>query len=412
MKILIFSQHYPPEPNTRLRDLTRHLDAQGHDVSVLTTFPSYPLGKVYDGYRLALHERRREFGVAVRRVFAIPYRGLSAGKRMLSYGSFAAAALLLGLLPGRRPDVMYVYHPPLTTGLAAAIYNLVAGVPFVYDVQDLWPDAIVAAGLLKEGSILYRAIRTVESFVYGRASRITVLSEGMKRNLLGKGVPTSKIAVISNWGDPDTYGPVDGESLREQLGWQGKVVFMLAGNMGLTHGLETVIEAAALLQDNPNILFAFVGSGAAKDSLVRRAEARGLRNVLFIGQVPPEEAAKLTNAADAMLVHLKPAMGGDFSVPHRIFSYMLCARPVVAAAAGSTAELVRSLDCGWVCPPSDAEGLARLLAEVAADPDTRRIKGQNGLAAARGPYSRGHFLGQLEGLIVAAGRKRNNLPTS
>ncbi|HYP41970.1 MAG TPA: sugar transferase [Chloroflexia bacterium] len=412
MKILILSQHYPPEPNTRLRDLTRHLAAQGHDVSVLTTFPSYPLGKVYDGYRLAPYTRHRELGVTVRRVFAVPYRGLSAGKRMLSYGSFAVMSLLLGLLPGRRPDVMYVYHPPLTTGLAAAIYNLVAGVPFVYDVQDLWPDAIVAAGLLREKSAAYHAIRMVENFVYRRASRITVLSEGMKSNLLNKGVPASKIAVISNWGDPNTYSPMDSQSLRQQLGWQGKIVFMLAGNMGLTHGLETVIEAAALLQDNPNILFAFVGSGTAKDGLVRQVEERGLRNVLFMGQVPPEEAARLINAADAMLVHLKPAMGGDFSVPHRIFSYMLCARPVVAAATGSTSELVRSLDCGWVCPPSDTQSLARLLAQVAADPDARHSKGQNGLAAARGPYSRAHFLGQLERLIVAANRRRNSQPTS
>ncbi|HYO50504.1 MAG TPA: sugar transferase [Chloroflexia bacterium] len=412
MKILILSQHYPPEPNTRLRDLTRHLAGRGHDVSVLTTFPSYPLGKVYDGYRLAVYTRHRELGVAVRRVFAVPYRGLSAGKRMLSYGSFAVMALLLGLLPGRRPNVMYVYHPPLTTGIAAAIYNVITGVPFVYDVQDLWPDAIVAAGLLKEDSAVYRAIRMAEDFVYRRASRIAVLSEGMKSNLLGKGVPASKITVISNWGDPDTYGPTDGENLRQQLGWRGKVVFMLAGNMGLTHGLETVVEAAALLQDNPDILFAFVGSGAAMDSLVRRVEKRGLRNVLFLGQVPPEEAAKLINAADAMLVHLKPAMGGDFSVPHRIFSYMLCARPVVAAATGSTSELVRSLDCGWVCPPSDPESLARLLAEVAADHGARQSKGQNGLAAACGLYSRTHFLGQLEGLIVAATHRRNSLSTS
>ncbi|HET6260915.1 MAG TPA: glycosyltransferase, partial [Chloroflexia bacterium] len=162
VKILILSQHYPPEPNTRLRDLTRYLAVQGHDVSALTTFPSYPLGSVYDGYKLAPYARHRELGVTVRRVFAVPYRGLSASKRMVSYGSFGVAALLLGLLPGRRPDVMYVYHPPLTTGLAAAIYNVIARVPFVYDVQDLWPDAIVAAGLLKEESAVYRAIRMAE----------------------------------------------------------------------------------------------------------------------------------------------------------------------------------------------------------------------------------------------------------
>src|SRR4051812_47734106 len=117
MRILILSQHYPPEPITRLRDLTRHLTSRGHQVEVVTTFPSYPLGRIYDGYRLGVLNQQREAGIAVRRVFAVPYRGLSKSKRMLSYGSFAVAALLLGLLPRRRPDVIYTYHPPLTTGL-------------------------------------------------------------------------------------------------------------------------------------------------------------------------------------------------------------------------------------------------------------------------------------------------------
>jgi glycosyltransferase involved in cell wall biosynthesis len=281
------------------------------------------------------------------------------------------------------------------------LYSLVARVPFVYDVQDLWPEAIVAAGFLREGSRLYRAIRVAESFVYRRASSIIVISEGMRRNLLGKGVPARKIRVISNWGDPSIYRPSNQDSLRAQLGWQERFVVMLAGNMGLTHGLETVIEAAGRLRNNPRILFVFVGSGPAKPGLVNQSESLGLRNVTFMDQIPQEQAARLINAADVMLVHLKSQSGGEFSVPHRIFSYMLCGKPIIAAAAGGTADLVQSSGCGWVCPPSDPDALAETIRLAAADLDTCRMLGRKGLTVAQGEYSRTRLLPQIEDAIEA-----------
>lgn len=404
MKILILSQHYPPEPVTRLRDLARHLVARGYHVSVVTTYPSYPLGRVYDGYKLGLRSRHRELEANVTRVFAMPYRGVEKGKRMLSYFSFAASALLLGLLPrslpGRRPDVVYAYHPPLTTGLAAAVYSLISRVPFVYDVQDLWPEAIVAAGFLREGSRTYKAIRLAESFVYRRARLVTVISEGMRRNLLSKGVPEHKIRVISNWGDPDVYHPAGVGELRARMGWDDRFVVMVAGNLGLTHGLETVIEAAACLRDNPRIHFVLVGSGTAKPALVKQVKTLGLRNVEFMGQVPSEEAARLINAADVMLVHLKSQSGGDFSVPHRIFSYMLCGKPIIAAANGGTADLVQSSGCGWVCPPSDPGALAEVIVAAAANREACHELGRNGLAVAHGAYNRTHLLAQIKRAIV------------
>jgi glycosyltransferase involved in cell wall biosynthesis len=402
MRILVLSQHFPPEPVVRLRDLTERLVAHGHKVSVLTTFPSYPLGKVYDGYSMSLRAHHQELGARITRVAAMPYRGLAASKRMLSYGSFAATALLLGLLPGRKPDVIYTYHPPLTTGLIAALYSQVTRVPFVYDVQDLWPEAIVASGLLQQRSLVYRAIRLVEDFVYRRARFVTVISEGMRRNLLSKGVPARKIRVISNWGDPDVYKPEDGTLLREQLGWQDRFVVMLAGNLGLTHGLETVLDAAETLRSRHDILFVFVGSGAARDGLVARAEATGLTNVQFIEQVPAIEAAKYINASDLMLVHLKSSTGGEFSVPHRIFSYMLCGKPIIAASEGSTADLVSNFNCGWSCPPSDGTALAKLVTCVALDPADRDSRGRGGLVAAHDTFSRKRLLSQIEQVIAEA----------
>lgn len=400
LKILILSQHFPPEPITRLRDLTAHLVAQGHQVEVLTTFPSYPLGRIYDGYQLALHLREQTLGAQITRVFAVPYRGAAKGKRLISYGSFAFFALC-GLLVRRRPDVVYAYHPPLTTGVTAALYNIVRRVPFVYDVEDLWPEAIVAAGLLSENSRTHRTLRRMEDFVYRRARRITVLSQGMKNNLQSKGVPARKIEIISNWGDPDVYRPLDSADLRREMGWENDFVVMMAGNMGLTHGLETVIEAAALLRDHREIRFVFVGAGAAKPELQALAQTQDLERVTFQDQVPSEQAARFINAADVLLIHLKE---GDFSVPHRIFSYMLCGKPVIVAATGETAALVQERRCGWVCPPCDPQSLSETIQTVAADATERVSRGRNGLSSAGGPQSRAPLLQQIENTIRAASR--------
>jgi glycosyltransferase involved in cell wall biosynthesis len=319
-------------------------------------------------------------------------------------------ALLAGLAPRRRPDVLYVYHPPLTSGISAALYSRATGVPFVLDVQDLWPDAIVAAGYLREGGRAFRAIRAVEDFVYRRATRISVISEGMRSNLMAKGVAPTRLHVISNWGDPGVYFPAESDDLRRSLDWSGCFVVTVAGNLGLTHGLETVLDAARLLGDIPQIRIAFVGAGGAKPELVERARTVNLGNVEFHDHVPEEGAARIINASDAMLVHLKPAAGGEFSVPHRIFSYMLCGKPIVAAASGSVAQLIRSFDCGWVCPPSDPPALAEAIRAAAADPERARSLGQNGLAVSSGDFSREQLLGRIERLVAAAADHARHMP--
>ena len=403
MRILVLSQFYPPEPITRLRDLVSYLKQQGHQVSVLTTFPSYPLGQIYDTYQLKWRKFDWEADIPITRVFAWPYRGMNQIKRFLSYISFAIAALLFDLLPRlisrNHPELLYIYHPPLTTGLAGTIYALLAKVPVIYDVQDLWPDAIVAAGLLRSDSKIYRSLRRAEIFVYRHAKHITVLSDGMKENLMQKGVPANKISIISNWGDPTISQPQDVSDFRQQKGWDGRFVILLAGNIGMTHGLHTVIEAADLLRRDPSILFVFLGSGAALPELKTMAQTKKLDNVCFCPQVSQHEATKYINSADVTLVHLKAEAGGDFSVPHRIFSYMLCGKAIIAATSGSTANLIETYQCGWTCPPSKPDMLAHIIMIAQSHPEACAAFGKNGIVAANTEFSRSHLLAKIEQIL-------------
>ena len=401
MRVLILSQYYPPEPLARLHDLSRFLVARGHSVIVVTTFPSYPHGKIYSGYRARLRTARDEDGVRVIRVWSVLHRGTARVTRVLNYLSFALSAFVLGMFSVPRPDVVFVYHPPLTTGAVGALYGVLRSVPFVFDVHDLWPEGIVAAGMLREHSAAWSMVRKIERFIYKRATRINVIAEGMKQNLIGKGVPEEKLRVISNWGDPDNFKPINATVVRERFGWSGRFIVMVAGNLGLTHGLETVIEAAGLLRAQENIQFVFMGTGSALQDMHRRA--RSLLNVTFQPRTEtPADANAIINAADVLLIHLRAHAGSEFSVPHRLFSYMHCVNLVIVAAQGSTAAIVIELRCGWTCPPSNPEALSQLVLRVAANPGDCHLRGTNGLQAAKHAFDRTRLLEMIEESIWAA----------
>src|ERR1035437_8276696 len=200
MKILILTQWFEPEPTFKGMLFARELVARGHDVEVLTGFPNYPGGKVYPGYRIRPWTREKVDGINVLRVALYPSHNNSGLHRALNYLSFAFSACVIGTALIRKPDVMYVYHPPITVGFAAAVIGFLRRTPFVYDIQDLWPDT-VAASVMMSNPMALALLGKLCKFVYRRANHITVLSPGFKEPLAGRGVSPDKIDVIYNWCD-------------------------------------------------------------------------------------------------------------------------------------------------------------------------------------------------------------------
>ncbi|MCL0086443.1 glycosyltransferase family 4 protein [Thermodesulfovibrionales bacterium] len=197
MRILILSQWYPPEPTTLKQAMADDLVKRGHQVLSITGFPNYPSGKVYPGYRQRLWQREEIDGVPVLRLPLYPDRSRSGVRRALNFLSFATSASLLGPALCGSVDVMWVYHPPLTVGLPAWWIGLLLRVPFVYEIQDMWPETLVATGMVRSKTMLAMLGRLAR-FIYARAAAITVISPGFKRNLIAKGVPADKIHVIPN----------------------------------------------------------------------------------------------------------------------------------------------------------------------------------------------------------------------
>jgi lipopolysaccharide/colanic/teichoic acid biosynthesis glycosyltransferase/glycosyltransferase involved in cell wall biosynthesis len=380
MRVLMVTQWFNPEPTFKGLRFAQELQRLGHEVEVLTGFPNYPGGRVYSGYRVRPWQREVMEGVPVTRVALYPSHDGSGVRRALNYLSFAASAALAAPLL-RRPDVVYVYHPPATVALPALVLKALRGVPFVYDVQDLWPDTLTATGMV-DGSRVLGLVGRAMSVVYRQAHGVAVLSEGFRRRLVERGVPRSKVSVIHNWTYEDEIDdlPESGD-LRAELGLGTAFTVVFAGTMGAAQSLGTVLDAAALLRARTDVRFVLIGGGILVDELRARAEELGLDNVLFLPRRPSSEIGEVLAMADALLVHLKDNPLFEITVPSKTQAYLRAGRPVLMGVRGDAAELVERAGGGVAFAPDDAEALAAAVTALAALPaEERDAMGRRGAA--------------------------------
>jgi colanic acid biosynthesis glycosyl transferase WcaI len=406
-RLLILSIYHDPEPIPKTGELARELQRRGHDVTVVTAFPHYPSGRLYPGYRLALWRRERLAGVRVLRTYIFPYHGSRSVLRMVNYVSWMLSSVQAAWLTPRC-DVLYVWHPPLTVGVSAWIISKLKRVPFVYDVQDLWPESALASGLMREGRLV-RFLYRLADWVYRRAPRILVVSDAAKAYLESRGVEASKISVTPHWVDLQPFAAPTVRDVRGEFGWGDDFVVMFAGNLGMVQGLETVIAAAARLEASAadsGVRFVFVGDGADRPRLEALIAGQGVRSITFAGRHPAAEMPAFMRAADALLVHLRPSEIADHAIPTKILSYMAAARPVVCATGGAAADLIRAADAGVVTPPGDAEALAAAVLGLAAcSADERARLGQNGRRHLEAHFEKGAVIDEYERLLIElAGR--------
>lgn len=364
MRILILSQFFEPEPVLMNMEFARALQARGHEVRVLTGFPNYPGGKLYPGYKLKPIQHETIDGIRITRVPLVPDHSRSKFKRIANYVSFAASASFVGTCSGWRPDAMFVYHPPLTVGLAAWVIGLLRGVPFVYNIQDLWPDTLKATGMINSARAL-GLIGRVAKFVYGRAAVLLPQSPGFAQRLHAVGVPEHKIRTVYNWADEKAFAASAPWQRPESL--QGKFLVTFAGTMGAAQGLDDVLEAAALLKTSqPNTRLLFIGGGTEHERLKQRATSRDLTNVIFLPAVPMDAIGGVLQAADVLLVHLRDDPLFAITIPSKTQAYLLAGKPVIIGVWGDAAALVTQANAGLAIPPQDAPALADAIANMAA----------------------------------------------
>ncbi|TYB96175.1 glycosyltransferase family 4 protein [Micromonospora sp. WP24] len=370
MRIGLISQWYPPEGAIIPGKLARELAERGHEVRVLTTFPSYPYGRVYPGWRQTWRHRETDGAVRIRRVPAYPSHDTSALRRALSHLSFGASSATVGVRWLSGVDVTYVYHPPPTSVAAAALLRVARRTPIVLHVQDLWPESVMHSGMAptgRGGRALERTVGGLMRRTYRLADTVVAISPTMAERVVARGADPAKVRVVWNWTDDALFRPVPAtDEARAALGHRGRCTVMFAGNLGLLQGLETAIRAAAAARDRVDLVM--VGSGADEDRARRLAAELGAENVRFVGRRPAEQMADLYAAADWQLVCLRDVPALRAAVPSKLQAALASGVPVVASVGGDTAALIRSTDVGLVSPPEDWRALAERFAEAATLP--------------------------------------------
>ena len=390
MKILYVSQYFPPEmgaPAARAAELSRHWAAAGHEVTVLTGFPNHPTGVVppeYCGKFRRLVVREKTDGVNVVRSWLLPFPNRKAYERMLNYSSFCVSAASTGLfLP--RPDVVIATSPQLLVAVAGWWLARSKRVPFVFEVRDLWPESLAAVGMDNGNSLLHRALAKIAGFLYRRSDRVVVVTPAFADYLVEHWrVPREKTSVIENGVETKLFAPEPftgeaGTGLRRELRAEGKFVVSYIGTMGMAHGLETIIAAAAQLQDaNPEIVFLMIGEGSEKERIAALARERGLNNLRFVDQQPREKIPACICSSDACLVLLKKTDLFKTVIPTKMLEFMSCARPVILGVDGQARAILEEARGGLVIEPEDSGALVKAIRCLAANPELSRTLGQNG----------------------------------
>ncbi len=403
MKVLVYTHYFYPEHlaalSKRMGDLSRALARSGHEVTVITGFPSYPRGTVYAGYggRL-LQEEEWEEGIRVVRCWSYirPFkRGLT---RILNQVSLMVSALTLGSwkIRGYRADVVVGITPPLFTPLAGALVAKARRIPFVLDVQDLWPEEAIAVGALRN-PLAVRLAAGVARLLYRNSARIVPITEGFARAISLQVGAAEALHVLPNWVREESFevpapAPLPSEGF--------KVVF--AGTIGMAQGLETVLGAAELLRVR-NVSFVLVGEGVEKKRLQDEARRRGLKNVHFVPAVAQEELPTVLAAADALLVHLRPEKIFETVIPSKTYECMAVGRPILMGVRGDAARLIEEAGAGVTFAPGDPTALAEAVEKLLVlGEDGRRRIGWQGREYAWENFSFGALSTRYEQIVRGA----------
>ena len=346
-RIILLTQWFDPEPTFKGLLFAKELKKRGFEVEVVTGFPNYPGGEVYDGYSIRWIQKEVIDGVNVTRLALYPSHDASAKKRICNYVSFAFTSLLYCLFGAQKPDVIYAYHPPLTIGVIASLARFVRRIPFVYDIQDMWPDTLKATGMINNDRLL-NMIGELAKWVYRQADHIVVLSPGFKRLLVDRGVVESKITVIPNWCDEKALVESKGQ-LHPDFPRDNRFKVLFAGNMGKAQALDLVIGSAKALQvQRSEVVFVMVGGGVDVDRLKSLVAENDLNNILFLPPVPMREIGCYLKKADALLVSLKKDELFNVTIPSKTQAYMSVGKPILMGVGGDAAEIIRSAEAGLV----------------------------------------------------------------
>lgn len=408
MRILLLTLYFKPDIAANaviMAELAEELTKLGHHLTVVTSMPHYNDNRIWPDYRGKLYVRESSNNdLDVRRVYLyVPRRKESLLGRLLNYATFNALSGIVGAL-AERYDVVLTSSPPLTNGVAAFLLSRLRGVPYVYNVQDIYPDVAIRLGVLTNPRVI-AFFKAIERFVYKKAAAVSVVSEGFRRSLLSKSVRPQKIKVIPNFMDTEFVRPLPRHNgFSSEQGLDDKFVILFAGNIGFSQGLGTVLKTAAKLRNLEDMLFLVVGNGVAKPRLMKYAQELGLENVRFLPFQPHKVIPNMYASSDVCLVPLRRGFTAE-SMPSKVYTITAAGRPLIASVDRNSDihHFLEEANCGLWVEPEEPEALAEAIRTLYAHPALRQRLGRNGREHVVQHYTRQAVAQQYHELLMTLG---------
>jgi glycosyltransferase involved in cell wall biosynthesis len=381
MRILFITDNFPPEvnaPASRTYEHCREWVYLGHDVTVITCNPNFPQGVLYQGYQNRLASQEVMDGIQVIRVWSYISANQGFIKRILDYLSFMLSAVIVSQKLGSY-DKLVGTSPQFFSAVAAYLIGAFKSTPYIFELRDIWPESIRAVGAMKNSRVL-DIFEKFELYLYKRSNHIISVTHSFKKNLVNRNIPPSKVSVVINGVDLNRFfkRPKDNQ-LSTQLGLDHSFVAGYIGTHGMAHALDSIIDAAKILQNltDEDIKFLFIGSGAEKAALMKQAEQQKLNNVVFVDSVAKEEVPRYWSLLDVSIVHLKDTPLFKTVIPSKIFESMGMGIPIIHGVLGESAQIIETESTGWIVQPEQPDEVVKTLLKAFRNKELLRAISQN-----------------------------------
>lgn len=385
MRILYISQYFPPEAGAtqnRAFEMARNWVRKGHQVTMLAEIPNHPTGIIFPGYRGKLVERSDLEGIDTIRVWVKTSPKKIFSNRMLFYLSFMINSAIAGIVLARgKYDLVYASSPPLFVGGSALALSYLRGIPFAFEVRDLWPESAIELGELSNPRAIKLATR-LEEACYNRARIIVAVTNDTKEKLIQRGIigAENKTIIIPNGANVDAFqfSPEGRRRIRQDLHLEDKFVIVYAGIHGIAQGLETVIETAKQIKSRADIHFLLIGDGPKKEDLEALVKQYNLENVTMLPHQPVEKIPDFLSAGDAAVIPLRKIPLFTGVRPSKMFDAWACKRPILLSIDGDARKIMEEANGGLFVPPEDPVKMADAVLTLQANPDIGLQMGNRG----------------------------------
>jgi glycosyltransferase involved in cell wall biosynthesis len=382
LNFLIITQYFPPEtgaPQNRLLHLAKRMQKQGVTVVILTTMPNYPQMRVYHGYRGKFYCYEEIEGIPVHRCWIYAGTSKAIFPRLVNYFSFVLTSFLVGLIKTERQDFIMCESPPLFLGISAWLLSEIKRAKLIFNVSDLWPESAEKLGLVTNPFLL-KLSTLLEEFLYKHSIIVSGQTQGIVKNISGR-FPTKTVYWLKNGVNMDELANTpDDLKWRTKNGFNDEDFLLLyAGIHGYAQGLEVILHAAKLLENQTYIKFILVGSGPIRDQMIALKTEMNLVNVFFFDNLPQREIVPIIRASDAALIPLRKLDLFKGAIPSKIFENLALRKPVILGIEGEAKELfIDKGQAGWAFEPENAQDLSDKINFLAENRHLLKEAGNNG----------------------------------